>query len=194
MENVASVVRARGSLALVLAGGVLACWASGTRVPVSTRSRPAVPQTHEDLCPRQLEVVRAIVEHVGVDDSQAVVAAERLMELAALSHDACRAQAAHLSSKLAHRYHARGHDAEMLASAERLYERYIATLPDGDDIASIRYFYAEALWSHAELETDPLVRAERWKRARQARAALERAGYHQPIGCAIAWSRHVSVR
>ncbi len=203
METVASVIRDRWSLVLTFAGmvGVSACWNSSMPEGRWIFSKPEELQTvsrREDLCARQLEVARATVEHVGIGDSRAVVAAERLMEVASSSaiprgkRGACRAQAAQLSSELARKYHSHGqktHNADALADAERLYERYIAAFPDGDDIASMRYFYFEALWSQAELETEPLAQAERWERAKQVYEDLKRAGYREPMGCVLPWTQ-----
>jgi hypothetical protein len=192
-----------GALLLTIVGivGMSGCWTS--RKPeawwsLSKQEELHTLATRKDLCSRHLEVARAIVGRFGIGDSQAAIAAERLMEIASSSvvprakRGACRAQAARLSSELARKYHAHGQktqSADALENAERLYERYIATFPEADDIVSMRYFYYEALWSLAERETDDVAQAGRWERATQAYEDLKRAGYREQPGCVLPWTQ-----
>jgi hypothetical protein len=205
MESAASVVRDRWSLVLTLAGIVVMSWTSSNpeaRWRFSKQEEPRTAATRKDLCARHLEIAEVIVQRFGIGDSQAAMAAKRLMAIASspvvprANRGACRARVARLSKKLAHEYLAHGEktqSADALANAERLYERYIATFPEADDIVAMRYFHVEALWWLAERETDDLAQAGRWERVTQAYEDLKRAGYREPPGCVLHWTQPVGV-
>jgi len=97
----------------------------------------------------------------------------------------CRDNAAAMAGELAAAYHnewSKTRNAETLGYAERLYTAYVAGFPGS---ATQQAALAEVQWSHAELESNAKVRAERWERAANAFAAI--GNFESDRAAALAW-------
>jgi hypothetical protein len=104
----------------------------------------------------------------GGTGDETVTKVEKLVQMPTME---CRDKAAAMAGELARAYHAEGvrtESVETLGYAERLYAAYLGAFPDAADFAQTQYFRAELLWSRAEMEPRPEMKATRWANAAAA--------------------------
>jgi len=80
-------------------------------------------------------------------------------------------------------------DTDRLAKAEALYTVYLDASPG--DHGDVAYYFAELLWSHADVEPDARQRSTRWQRAAEAFHAAEstdpRRRHDIALAAVLAW-------
>jgi tetratricopeptide (TPR) repeat protein len=103
----------------------------------------------------------------------------------------CQANASAMSSEIAATFHAEWattKDAAALQRAEQLYAAHVAAFP-GD--AAARDTYAEVLWTRADLEQAPAVRAQLWQRSAEVFASD--ASLQGARAAALAWMNALDI-
>jgi hypothetical protein len=125
------------------------------------------------VCKWQYNVTHAQLWMAGASNGDTVTQIENLVRLAsknvlpAAERKECHDNAAAMAGELARAFHseaARTKSAETFGYAQRLYEVYLEAFRDAEDFAQTQYFYAELLWSRAEVAAQP----QRWENAANA--------------------------
>jgi tetratricopeptide (TPR) repeat protein len=95
----------------------------------------------------------------------------------------CRDNAVAASGELARAYHsefAKTKDPQALLNADKLYTAYLREFPDAPDYAQTQYYFAELLWTRADLEKNPRLSTELWEQAASAFIAVVKANKLEP--------------
>jgi tetratricopeptide (TPR) repeat protein len=125
------------------------------------------------VCKWQYNVTHAQLWMAGANNGDTVTQIENLVRLSsknvlpAAERKECHDNAAAMAGELARAFHseaARTKSAETFGYAQRLYEVYLEAFPDAEDFAQTQYFYAELLWSRAEIAAQP----QGWENAASA--------------------------
>jgi tetratricopeptide (TPR) repeat protein len=145
--------------------------------------------TNKNVCLWQYNVAHASLSVVGASNADKVAEIENLVKLyGALKPkkvlppaeaQECHDNAAAMSGELARAYHsesAKTRNPETLAYAEKLYKVYLEVFPDAPDYAQTEYFYAELIWSRAEMEKNPRIQTELWENAAVAFTDVVKTG------------------
>jgi TolA-binding protein len=137
--------------------------------------------THHAVCQWQYDVVGATMSMTGATTADKVKEVENLVRLyaalarkqvlpAADAHD-CHDNALAMAGDLARAYHSEAvktKNPDTFGSAERLYRSYLDGFRDAPDHPQLEYYYAELLWSRADLERDPRRKTQAWELASEA--------------------------
>ena len=133
-------------------------------------------QTSSPLCRWQLELARLVVATTPRAAVADVERAARIVDAPAECHDPAIAMARDLAF-VEHAEWAATRDPDALAHAEALYRAYLDASPG--DHGEVAYYFAELLWSHADVEPDARQRSSRWQRAAEAFHAAESTDPHR---------------
>lgn len=133
---------------------------------------------NKNVCLWQYNVAHASLSVPGATNADKVTEIENLVRLygalrptkvlPAVEAQECHDNAAAMSGELARAYHsesAKTRNPETLAYADKLYRVYLDVFPDAADYAQTEYFYAELLWTRAEMEKNARLQTELWENA-----------------------------
>jgi tetratricopeptide (TPR) repeat protein len=139
-------------------------------------------------CAWQYQIARTTLSLPTATPATKVAEIEALVKTSTTlkaADDECRANASAMSGEIAASFHAEfatTKDLGLLGHAEQLYAAHLAAFPA--DTAA-RDAYAEALWTHADIEQDPKLRAQLWQRSAETFAAM--ASIEGAHAAALAW-------
>jgi tetratricopeptide (TPR) repeat protein len=145
-------------------------------------------------CAWQYEIARTTLSLPGATPAIKVAAIEALVKTYSslkAPDSECRANAAAMSGEIARAFHVEWSSTKVAASlqqAEKLYAVHVAAFPED---ATARDAYAEVLWTRADLEEAPKVRAELWQRSAETFAATSSLVDAQ--ASALAWMNALDI-
>jgi tetratricopeptide (TPR) repeat protein len=145
-------------------------------------------------CAWQYEIARTTLSLPGATLAIKVAAIEALVKTQGSLKAAdteCHANAAAMSGEIARSFHVEWSttkDAVSLEQAEKLYAIHVAAFPE--DVAA-RDAYAEVLWTRADLEPAPKVRAQLWQRSAETFAVTP--SIEAARAAALAWMNALDI-